>query len=57
MKILIMGIIGAVLNKGLKQLNKKEDIPDILQDIINIFTTLFDFACVIGGKYDSYRLP
>lgn len=55
--ICIMGILGEIVSLILKNINKGNDIPDILQSLKEILTHMIDSIRVIGGKYDSYKLP
>ncbi len=55
-KLMLFGILSSLISKGLSLLNKSKEIPDVLKCFVNMWFYLYDFICVLGDKYDSYKL-
>lgn len=55
--VALFGILGSLIDICLKFINHGDDLPDILESLINIVVHFCDFWRIFGGCNDSYRLP
>ncbi len=55
--LLLFGVFGSLIGKVLKFFNHKQDMPDVLECLFNIWFRFCDFWRAVGGKNDSYKLP
>ncbi len=53
--VLMFGVLGSLIGIGLRFVNRGDDVPDILQSIMDIVIHFCDFWRALGGRYDSYR--
>lgn len=54
--VVLFGILGALIDLGLKALNGGKEIPDILDSIVDVIIHALDFGRAWGGKDDSYSV-
>ena len=52
----LFGLFGSLIGVVLKFINRGDDVPDILESIIDIVVHFCDFWRAWGGIYGSYRL-
>lgn len=52
----IFGLLGSLIGVVLKFINRGDDVPDILESILDIIVHFCDFWRAWGGIYGSYRL-
>ena len=53
LSVLLLGIFSSIISRLLKVLNHKQDMPDILESLVQIGVHFCDFIRVIGGRYDE----
>lgn len=54
--VVLFGILGAIIDLGLKLLNRGKEVPDILDSIVDTVIHTVDFWRAWGGKDDSYSV-